>query len=406
MRPASKVSMAAVLNSHTQQHNSANQGRAVVSHGLSSHIDILDGFRGAAILLVMIYHQTVMQSRTLIDIPFLRMTLGMWSGADALFVLSGFLITGILYDSKGSRYYFRNFYARRALRIFPLYYAIVFFSLLILPRVSHPWTTNLGRITGDEMWYWLNCSNFSIANHEAFRHGILDVCWWLAVEWQFCLIWPAVVFVFPRRALIAVCAGMIAAAPVLRTVLLSSGFDPISVYVLTPCRMDALAMGALIALVGRGEGAIAKLVPRARIGAALAGLALLIILVCQGNWDWQSRLMQTAGYTVYAFLSGAILILAVGSPPFGPIARLFNFEILKTFGRYSYALYLFHSPLRAVIRDTFFGPERFPMVANSQLPGQIMFYALATAVTLVSAVLSWHLYEKHFLKIKTLFPMN
>src|SRR5437870_557283 len=161
----------------------------------------LDGLRGIAILMVMLYHQTVMVGSTGIDRFVGFWTLSGWIGVDLFFVLSGFLITGILSDSKGATGYFRNFYARRVLRIFPLYYGVVAFSLLILPYIPHWKLENLARIKGDELWYWTYLSNFSIAAHAAFRHGILDVSWSLSIEEQFYLMWPLLVLLLSRRSL-------------------------------------------------------------------------------------------------------------------------------------------------------------------------------------------------------------
>ena len=111
---------------------------------------------------------------------------------------SGLLITGILVDSKGGAGYFWNFYAHRTLRIFPLYYAVVFLSLVVIPNlppglVPSGKLANFGRIDGDELWYWLYLSNFSIARAGEWRHGILGISWSLAIEEQFYLEWPLVV---------------------------------------------------------------------------------------------------------------------------------------------------------------------------------------------------------------------
>ena len=116
-----------------------------------------------------------------------------WIGVDLFFVLSGYLISGILLDAKCEPGYIGKFWARRALRILPLYYAVVAFSLIILPNIAHPYAALFGRISGDEWSYWLLLSNFSIAQVGMFRHGILDVSWSLAIEEQFYIVWPLIV---------------------------------------------------------------------------------------------------------------------------------------------------------------------------------------------------------------------
>jgi peptidoglycan/LPS O-acetylase OafA/YrhL len=368
-------------------------------------IPILDGIRGLAILLVMIHHLTIMEARISLDHVFIRIAQAGWVGVDLFFVLSGFLITGILYDSKNSRSYFSNFYARRVLRIFPLYYGVLFFSLIILPHLSHPKLMNFGRIAGDEVWYWLYLSNYSIAFAKAFRHGILDVSWSLAIEEQFYLLWPAIVFLSGRHRLMKICIGVIVTAMTFRTLLVLTRAHPIAIYVLTPARMDSLAVGAWVALAARGEGGLGRWKPAARVVTVLSGLAWCGTLAW-GNFDYlASSLVQCLGYTVVALFFGSMLVLTLGSLPSARTVRILSHPVLTLFGQYSYALYLFHLPLRAAIRDTVFGPTRFFTLMDSQLPGQVAFYLLATAAALGLAALSWNLYEKHFLKLKVFFPL-
>jgi peptidoglycan/LPS O-acetylase OafA/YrhL len=337
-----------------------------------------------------------------VDKVFLSLTGFGWCGVDLFFVLSGFLITGILLDSKGRQGYFSTFYARRVLRIFPLYYAVLFFSLVILPGIPHPKSQNFGRIAGDEAWYWLYLSNYSIAKAQTFRHGILDVSWSLAIEEQFYLLWPLIVFLLNRRALLWLCGGVAVSALLLRCFLVCGGIRPIATYVLTPTRMDALVMGAWVALFLRGEMGPALLRPLAR-AALFVGLPVLALCVALGRTDSLDPLMQTAGYSVLGMVFSALLALLVIRPADSTWFRLFCHPVVLTFGKYSYALYLFHLPLRALLRDTAYRPERFLVLFGSKIPGQLVFYLISGAFSLGAAWLSWNLMEKHFLKLKRFF---
>jgi peptidoglycan/LPS O-acetylase OafA/YrhL len=370
--------------------------RAKARH-MTSRVPALDGLRGVAILLVMVYHQTLLVGETPVDRFVGFWTLSGWIGVDLFFVLSGFLITGILLDAKGKGHYFRNFYARRVLRIFPLYYAVVAFSLLILPRLPIWNPERLGRISGDEIFYWTYLSNVSIALHSAFRHGILDISWSLAIEEQFYLIWPLLVLVLSHRRLTQLCVALIATALAWRAAMLLAGVPPIAIYVLTPGRLDPLMVGALIALAVRGTF-FTRLSRRARPVLLASAGVLVVIAIASGGFDPYAPAMQVAGYTALAVLFGAILVITLTTAP-----RVLQQPILIAFGKYSYALYLFHLPIRAVIRDRFYGPEQFLTIVGSPLAGQVVFYLLATAAAFVAAWLSWHLYERHFIALKRYF---
>ena len=371
-----------------------------ISSPAPSRIPALDGVRGVAILLVLMFHQTILVPQNRLDSLIARLGGMGWVGVDLFFVLSGFLITGILLDAKGQAHYFRNFYARRVLRIFPLYYAVVFVSLVVLPHIHHPKAQNFGRVRGDEVWYWTYLSNFIIAKRNAWRHGILDVSWSLAIEEQFYLFWPTIVLLCSRRVLMGVCGILIGGALVFRTVMAGAGADTIFIFVSTPSYVDALAIGALLAAVARGAGGMARWI-RPAWAVVVASASLLVVLFVTRNETAESPWMQTAGFSTLAILFGGVLVLASSS---AAPAAFFAHPLLRTFGKYSYALYLFNLPLRAVVRDSIFTPEKVPALLHSRIPGQLLFYLAATAISFVAAFASWHLYEKHFLRLKRFFP--
>jgi peptidoglycan/LPS O-acetylase OafA/YrhL len=396
------------------------------------HIVALDGVRGMAILLVLTYHLRVMPDTNAVDHAVGWALKFGWAGVDLFFVLSGFLITGILVDAKGSKRYFLNFYARRTVRIFPLYYLVVFLALFVFPWVAQAVDSALlqqkladfNRIQGDEWMYWAYLSNFSVALSGAFRHGILDISWSLAIEEQFYLLWPAVVCVFSPKRLRTLCVVVILGAVIARCVqLLLLGSESISVYVNTISRVDALAVGAWIALTIRQEGG-AELIARLRkplLVISMVGLALVVAIDANTMHlylEEKNRFpvfgggMQLIGYTSLALIFGWFVSGLALSPEEGPLARMFGARWLRFLGKYSYAIYLIHLPVRAFVRDVVFGPaSKHPMIAlpeigGSYIPAQIMFYVVATVPILVLAWLSWHLYEKHFLKLKKFFPRS
>jgi peptidoglycan/LPS O-acetylase OafA/YrhL len=366
----------------------------------SGHLPGLDGLRGVAVLLVMGVHLAMVDGSTLADRLFLFAAFMGWTGVDLFFVLSGFLITGILYDAKNSPHYFRNFYMRRGLRIFPLYYTLVFIVLLVVPQVlaaaPSPWTLHVS--------YWLYLSKFMVILGLA-GGGPLGVTWSLAIEEQFYLLWAPIVHRLHRGALVRLCIALIVVAVVLRVVLLIAGVHPVVLYMLPFTRMDALAIGALLAISMRSTGGGVALSRMARRVGPIAVLAVLGVIVWDMDSTWRGTAMQTIGYTCIAIMFGCLLVLTI-APDSRWVGPLMANRHLRMFGKYSYALYLLHLPIRAFIRDYVYGPRELHTLFGSQLPGQVLFYAAGVCAALAAAWCSWHLFEKRFLRLKRYFPME
>ena len=360
-------------------------------------IEALDGVRGLAILLVIVMHATLVFfvdqlpafERLGTDHACVRLALLGWCGVDVFFVLSGYLITGILLRSRGSPHYFRNFYARRALRIFPLYYVVVVLLLFVLER---PPTTPVEQAA--HLLYWQN-----------FRYALLGdvpadlalvVTWSLAIEEQFYLVWPAVVRFVSPRALCIACAGMIVGAIALR-VGLSTASD-VRTHFLTPCRMDTLAAGALLALVPLPPAWLGRLL-------ALGGAALLAAIAWKDDSSFPEGLaMQRFGLVAALALAAGVLVLARGA---GAFARVCENGALRSLGRYSYCVYLTHLlVVEACSRAWRAAPVgvREWLAANGPAPGVLIaFIASCTAASWCVGWLSWHLFERHVLACKRHF---
>jgi len=191
----------------------------------TGRLPVLDGVRGLAILMVMLHHFTPDHGAGILSVLHLG-----WVGVDLFFVLSGFLITGILFDAKGSANYFQNFYARRGLRIFPLYYGILLLILFALPLLQ--WldvihVPGLDQVRVWQPWLWLHSSNLLLAwkGQWMLDSGVIRMnhFWSLAVEEHFYLVWPVVVALFDRKSLMKIAAGVIIAALSLRAAFLPSG---------------------------------------------------------------------------------------------------------------------------------------------------------------------------------------
>jgi peptidoglycan/LPS O-acetylase OafA/YrhL len=328
---------------------------------------------------------------------------GGWSGVDLFFVLSGFLITDILLDAKGKPHYFRNFYVRRVLRIFPVYYAALFLYFVIFPILPHlGFAAYVEGSRGDQVWFWTYLTNFRLSwlGHW-YPNVVPNVYWSLSVEEHFYLLWPAVVWLTDRRRLVWVCVALLAGALGLRILLYATGAGPIPNYVLTPCRLDSIAAGGLIAVLVRERG-IDPLLPWARAGL-VAGLALVAgIAVREGAFRESTPLMSTVGYSVLWTLFGSLLVLSLASAPGRPLHRIFTARPMAAFGKYSYAIYLLHAPIGSFLTDVL-RPKDVPHVLKSQLPGMLYYGVATTLAAFLAAWLSWHLLEKHFLRLKRFF---
>lgn len=358
-------------------------------------IAALDGVRGLAILLVLMMHCLYIAPLVGVDIgshPYARLAMLGWSGVDVFFVLSGFLITGILVRGKGQRAgpYFRNFYMRRSLRIFPLYYVVICLLLYVLP--------NRPPATGSEqMSYLLYYQNIRYAcfGELAFDPARL-ITWSLAIEEQFYLVWPALVWFTSERALRRVCIAMVAIAIALRFVLITSGFE--GTHFLTPCRMDALAVGALLSLMPP---------PRTWFGATttVLGIAGLITAAyATGNSTPESTGQQMWGVIAALLLGVGLLCLARTSRSLQP---LFTLLPLRSLGKYSYCIYLTHFLVIEFMAGQVLKWQPATLLSLREDYSPIL---LVLAFTLVCgtaawllAILSWHTFEKWFLTLKRHF---
>ena len=370
-------------------------------------IPALDGLRGLAILSVMLHHFVLYggpQPLGVVDRAFYRVMYSGWFGVDLFFVLSGFLITGILVDTRRHTRYFRTFYVRRALRIFPLYYGFLLLWFWLIPAVVNV-DDNYREIIQEQGWYWLYVTNIHFAIDDWHNHFVIGHFWSLAIEEQFYLLWPICVFFLRDRILILAAFGMMVIALAARFVLGEAGFIT-AAYVSTPARLDALASGIIIALVVRQPGGLARLQRWAPAVALLTGSSLVLVFLWQGGLSTESPLVYTVGFTMLAIFFAALLTVAVVSGPGTMINRFLSDPRLRLFGAYSYGLYVFHHPIAFYLSKYVVSIQSFPTVGHSQLLGQCSFAVIAGILSFIPAWLSWHLYEAKILQLKKYFPVK
>ena len=392
---------------------------------LKTHITALDGIRGLAILLVLLVH---LSEGFTLGSPVLNIAKNIafagWTGVDLFFVLSGFLITGILLDSKESDHYFRNFYARRTVRIFPIYYVTLFSIFVLLPGVLSVFhhlpdrILRIGQEFNQTRNYWGWYASYFVDILISWKGFMMPGHFWtLAVEEHFYLVWPLLVYFLRYRSLVLTCVAMIVGALLLRAVLIPF-VSPVAIYVLTPCRMDGLALGALIALLLRTPGGLQRLKAAARLILPVTALIWAGLMLYLDGWWQYGGLAQTVGYSVSIFFYGSFLIMALSIKW---ITSLLSGKTLRFFGKYSYGIYIYHvfpifylrpffslgkflhySVIRAFVPDTASVLERKIYL----LADGLLYVTVALSASVLMALLSWHLLEQPCLRLKRFFPMN
>jgi peptidoglycan/LPS O-acetylase OafA/YrhL len=367
-------------------------------HG-QTYFASLDGLRAVSFLGVFFWH-------------YLELPYG-WAGVDVFFVLSGFLITGILCDTRDNTHRVRNFYIRRTLRIFPLYYGVFLAILLLTPLLHWAWT-----------WQWIAwplylgnflrflyphlnnhfVSAFADAHLTSLKYRGLDFrlghFWTLCVEEQFYLLWPWIVFtVRDRRKLIAICVACIVLVPLARVFAMAhlpeALIDGGVVLHSTPFRFDTLLVGALIALIYRSvhrermQRAAQAILVFALLSALFAGLYWFhfrtsnVNLVVRHTWL----------FSVIALFAGALMLRTMipGTIPY----RIFNLRWLRLIGTVSYGAYVFHD----IPHDQY-----YRLVGHFFHHGAREITAVfGVVMTLALAFFSYHFFESPILRLKERF---
>ena len=368
------------------------------------HFRQLDGLRGIAILLVMACHFDLLYRPADGDKGFIsQIAQAGWMGVDLFFVLSGFLITGILLSTREKQHYFRNFLARRFLRIWPLYYANLIVFFIVLPLILPSAPPALESMIDKQAWFWLYGANWLFAIEHGFNRTNGGYFWSLAVEEQFYLVWPFVVYWLSSKALMRVSIALLCTSLILRVALAFMGVSLSSLYTVTFTHLDGLAIGAILAIALRSPEGTARLMRMLPYCAVVAVGALTIARMRDGALFFWSHDTVLYGYTAIALLGGCALLWALRSPPGTILSRILMSKPLATTGQLSYALYLIHAPAVA-----FASMAMLPRLAK-YLP-QWSYgarYCLMLAIVMTGswllATASWHLFEKRILALKDRF---
>ena len=296
----------------------------------------------------------------------------------------------------------KSFYARRALRILPVYYGALAVLFLIVP-FSVPLDSAATAICARQWRLWLFLGNLPGGGWDNSEVYWLGHFWFLAVQMHFLLLWPLVVRWCGSRRLTQVCAGLMAAGFATRVVSAAWGeHAPWLFQWTTITKIDGLALGSLIAVVLRSSQHNAHMLTKYAGKAAILLGMLCVGMIAIRRSFYPSTVFIFRETAVAAFF-GCLLVLVLPGRNRGVVTRLCESRFLSLFGKYSYGLYIIHNLLRPQFLRAL-PPAELTQALGSPFAGLTVYFLSCTTVSLGLAFLSWHLYEKHFLRLKILFP--
>jgi peptidoglycan/LPS O-acetylase OafA/YrhL len=353
---------------------------------IPKYIPQFDGLRGIAILVVLLAHLTYLDG-----IRFARVFEYGRTGVDLFFVLSGFLITGILLDTKELPGYFKNFYARRALRIWPPYYAVFLIFFVLSPLFSHGGSF----LTDVKTWpYYATYTQNLFFNFP--KSVPLGPTWSLAVEEQYYFFWAPVVFFCGRKSLRNILLGMIVFSLCFRAASFFRGASLDFVHDFTLCRLEPLAAGGLAALWLRSDKCnLRKWNGWATIAlmVGVSGVRLALI-----DWGFETRIYS------YPFLAaafaGMLALSLTANQATTFLGRALTQRWLVYTGRISYGVYLIHVPIficMSLAGRRLWGTSQYSAVK------QALMVCMAFAAVYAVASISWFCFERPILRLKERF---
>lgn len=393
---------------------------------IDSYIPALDGVRGWAIILVLFVHTFGVFPRSDLSVVenFVKQLSGYGRlGVDLFFVLSGFLITGILLNSRNKPRYFLNFYAKRTLRIFPLYYIYLSCVFFITPLFVDYFNSQLP--TNAYLIYYLYMQNFLILPEGGgLPEFLLGVMWSLAIEEHFYLIWPAAVYfstsrrtvrnskcfrVFdkvscyekaPYRFIIMIVFFTVAALCIRTYIFHFTHIRSYWAFSWTICRIDSILVGSLLAVCLRTS--FRTLLEEWRNVIFCVFFTLTIMTMFMDHYLVGYKALpatNSLGYTIYALFFASIINVICFVQNNNWFVAVFDNKLMRLYGKHSYAIYVIHTVVNALVWSYIFEHR----TSWGYFPVSILFFLICVITSLLLSLVIWHCIEKHFLRLKTFF---
>lgn len=373
------------------------------SPGGFKHIPALDGIRGLAILMVLGDHLLWANNQTgsAIFNALASVRESLWIGVNLFFALSGFLITGILWDTLHKPNFFRNFYARRTLRIFPLYYGVLLTLLALTPVLHFIWN-------GWQYFFLTYTANLALwgVGGLALSHVNINHFWSLQVEEQFYFIWPLAVYRLRnlRRLIIAASITCLAVLGIRTLLVIFHAHFSNKYLTMSPtfsC-VDNILYGCILALLLRTQYRQRTLDLAPRVFSFCLACIVAMAISGHGLLYFNSAAQQTLGESLIGIGSTALIAMAL--LPASKTANLFDRPALRFFGKYSYGIYVYHYTISTDLST----PLRKIILAHthSKAISVVVAALIVGSISVLVALLSFHLYESQFLKLKRFFAYH
>jgi peptidoglycan/LPS O-acetylase OafA/YrhL len=342
------------------------------------HFSELDGVRGLAAFMVIFFHYfNVIDPTNFLLRGLKQVAVFGQTGVSLFFVLSGFLITRILFNEKWHNDYFKNFFFRRALRIFPLYFLFLIIFYYLVPLVS------LESNSAPNWYFWVYLQNIAMTFN--WPNNGPSHFWSLAVEEHFYLFWPFVVFFFNERKVMFIGITLIIISFVFRFILTQANFES---FYFTLTRMDDLVLGTFLAVFEKKK----LITSKSKKYFSFAFIILLLLNLVP--WLFAEHLshfwLQIFKYPLISTLYFTLIGLLI-SPSANNFINIFNFSWLRFSGKISYGLYVYH-PLVFMLSEKYF-----------QINNVFIEFGCLLLLTVAVSIVSFYAYENQFLKLKKYF---
>jgi peptidoglycan/LPS O-acetylase OafA/YrhL len=335
--------------------------RVEITYVPGKYVREFDGWRGVGITFVVLAHY------------FPRYLIGSWVFMEMFFVMSGFLITGILLDTRNKKDYFKSFILRRVLRVFPLYYLSLVILFFLIPS---SWL-DLSYHRSNQLWYWLYLENWHFAVNGWPDVKALSHFWSLAIEEQFYIMWPLVIWLFGGKNFIRFCLFLFLFSVVFRNIGMNIGFVPPFPYVATLGRMEGIVLGALIAVLVRTNKSLLEKYSYPIM--LFAGITSVIIFMVSDTMHMEYELNYMLNYTMVDIFFAGMIVLTLCSNELIWLKKVFNIPLIKKLGIMSYCIYIFHHPIHIIVSDNFLG--YFHELTGNENVGKLICVGIAFLIT-------------------------